>query len=676
MKNQILLFLIFLPIYIIATPLIQSTQLLFNVERTNSSTDDIGSKLRNAWYTQVSGRPFAYDVVVYNKEMTVLYPINKVVVKIELYIKDSHTIIDTHYGYFDYKKSRIHIKNISIKEAAKDARFKVTILTDSNANLITRDCSKYANNKSCYNSISKTYTSSTYAKDNFSIRPAGYHYTIAFQSDTPLIENTKSNHTNIHLAAGKRYTLTVKALRYDENNSNIMGYTSMGIEGNFIFNLNKTACTDTQNYKKTLHFVDGIVSTTFEINQTSQYRLNILDQNWTKVDQDAHDCLTNSSTISQGINDVQGCNITSEMILHNTSYIDQTIYTSPHHFEIKTISTSNPKNLDVIYMHTLSSNDIYMSKQIDINITAKSAKNKNLSNFTTGCMASTLDLNLYITSSPSLTRIKDTNKKLHYLHIVLDKNATHSIQQEKTIYPSAIEKTKFKKNQKGTAKLTINYNIDRSKIAASNPTTITIKQIQILSPSNVYTTYKKMIPMGKYIIPISTLFLYARVSASTKSFQSQEKSSIPIPQHIDIYCLNSNNTCIDMNNTAIYGRHTSQSSTGWWLASYIRNIPSNTASNITLRSDNNLTITNGTHFILPKAINTLTTITCPKRNVITSVFLDTATSSWLIYNNSPYFRIRCTGVSSWAGKGNKGYVLDGVKQSIAASVQPINRLSW
>jgi hypothetical protein len=180
--------------------------------------------------------------------------------------------------------------------------------------------------------------------------------------------------------------------------------------------------------------------------------------------------------------------------------------------------------------------------------------------------------------------------------------------------------------------------------------------------------------------------------------------TIDVSQLIDIYCfVPTDGSCYNNDNIPKYGLHTSESGTGWWLATHKENIETNKVQGITLFvEDDKISINNGNDVLIPldprdndsdpkNASNDQVSVTCPDRNIVAEVRLDEdKTAPWLIFGNNPYFRVRCSGNSNWAGSGNEGTVIGGAKtrggeattrdksnfSGGALGTQPTNRLSW
>ena len=687
----------------------------FNVERTNSADDEIGSDERNAWYTQVTGRTFAYDVVCYlaGDSPTEYVPYD-MPVKIDLMSNDKS--IDTRYAYFN-NSSRAHLTNVIVDEASKDARFVVRVPTDGTTIYNKNDCRQGLDAQACYKELLGKDPISVHshdAKDNFAIRPAGFKYTIG-GGDTPLIDNSTENDTEVHLAAGLSYKFYAKALgyNYEKDSPNIEGYTGANVERKLKFALNGD-CADSNDKTENIKFNYGVRDeAAFDINQTAIYTLNLLDNTWTAVDRNNSGCIPNSSKITTGINDLQGCNINSTMKINDIDYTDQTITVHPHHFAVDIDASSNPKGLEVIYMNSITGDNTKMSRQLDVNITAQAdGEDINLTNFTEGCMAKNLSLEFDFSSTPGLGDINDTNDGTRNLLLTVDGSAIQTIETQKTKYDEGIKAEAFKADQKGRAEIKVNYNINRVNTATVNPVTVKLNALHVASPDTTYDKIKNddnVVPSGEKDGPDGDTFLYARVRPESKTiFDREGNNAIPAVQMIDIYCLapQAPISCRDIDNNPNYGLYTSESALGWWLATRINTTKTNSIARITLIDKNNdLTIKNGEDFYIPSphpynnddapenASNLDITVSCPGKNVIAEIFLDEdKTDKWLIYDNDPYMYVRCMGNSEWAGEGgngSEGRVIGGARQNAAVilpgqaplngravSTQPTNRLSW
>lgn len=218
------------------------------------------------------------------------------------------------------------------------------------------------------------------SSDTLSIRPARYTMT----SPSSII-------------AGNPFTLTFQALGYAD--ATITDYnTTVNLiktlsDPTKICSVNDGDLTDENNVSITGSTFNDSISTitNARFNEIGLYNINLKDTTWTAIDQNV-DCIPDSnSTILSGITAKVGCNIED-----NT-----TITVTPHHFDVNA-TLSNFDGTTFTYL----SNDLNISAQLDLNITAKSANNKVLKNYDDTCYSKNTTITLPHSTVPNpLTKI-------------------------------------------------------------------------------------------------------------------------------------------------------------------------------------------------------------------------------------------------------------------------------
>ncbi|CAA6820253.1 MAG: Alkaline phosphatase (EC [uncultured Sulfurovum sp.] len=667
---------------------IDTDKVTFNVERTNTRDTTVNAE-RFPWYTQISGREFDYDVVSYDKDMTKENPLSNVVVRVSLRsIDDLDTQVDEEqYLYFSNEKTRTTFNDLKINSAHKDAIFRIFVPTDGNNTVLTIDCSSFATDyRGCYDELKaiakKRGTGFNDfpidAQDNFAIRPAGLHYGVSIDNENDIIDNIPPESIDKALAAGEGYYMDIKGKLYDDIESEIPTYTNSNIELGVVFNNTSGTCNDENDYNQTLPVSSGSAYTvSFKNNQVGIYTLSALDEEWTKVDQEAGDCDIGKSTVSAETDGTtkSGCNIGSEVTFNdNNTYENDIITFHPHHFDVNVSAGTKPENLEFVYMHSIEDTDSTMSAQIDANVTALSKSDTKLSNFTHECMAKDVQYSVNISTDPS--SLLDTFSLEHYIYVNVENTGDkieNNVSSEFTL-----SKDKFAQDENGTAPITLNYNIDRSSAAAMNPVAVTFNALNVSSEDAKYNTSVSDItePTGSSTQPDTKTFLYARLRASQKLYEGNRDLNpnnpiVTTPLAMDIYCEDTsaptNNLCVEMNGTIVqplYGIRTSLTGDYWWLAT--ASATSNEEGNVTLDNvnENNIAvpdnITDRTDVLdRDNAINLNVTVDCPDPNKITEIRLIDPSSPWIIFDNDPLYSVRCSGSGDWAGEGDERSVVDG-----------------
>ncbi|MBN2250106.1 MAG: hypothetical protein JW682_07185 [Campylobacterales bacterium] len=397
--------------------------------------------------------------------------------------------------------------------------------------------------------------------------------------------------------------------------------------------------------------------------------LNIFDKEWAAVDNDDTPMDCNASRAHTYI----------------CTY-DQVTFI-PHHFGVENIVLRNHRDGNFTYL----SNDLNMSAHLDVRISAENAEGNVTENFREGVLfyenPVTVELNVtdWNASLPNrhpldnAVDIKDINvSELLGFGGDDEANGTHTI-----TYASQ--------------RLLFNY--ERNNNQPVNPFKVPESDINI-SVASTYTASGKtavIIGSGVEKDDRNATFYFGRAKASL-DFYDVEGTVADTPITVQLYCSNSylfqpvNNDLFNgttlyctsfLPDAILYMGQTDLHS--WWLslghdeASGDGNIMLETPPAVALGSgtgsvDTDVNIINGVD-------NTIQVRHLSGSLPITyDIFLDTPanTNSWLIYNAdsptlapSPFYKVRFTGDSGWAGVGKTGHVLD-----INASTTERKRLKW
>ncbi len=202
----------------------------------------------------------------------------------------------------------------------------------------------------------------------------------------------------------------------------------------------------------------------------------------------------------------------------------------PHHFKV-TSTFLDFKNGAFTYL----SNDTNLSKmsaELNATITAQNANNATTTNYNTDCYANATNATINyqpLTIDPSANLIN-----LHYLETNSPISGTVGIGAG-TFTLLNLPKTIFSTNDKGSAKLNVLINFDRSDAKPVNPFDLNISKIQVADAS--YPTVK-----GEHTPDSNATFVYGRIHAY--DIQTNQAST-PDPVEIEVYGKNASNTFLN-----------------------------------------------------------------------------------------------------------------------------------
>ena len=662
-----------------------------NIERTNNQNEDAPG--RYAWYTQIAKRSIRYRLVAYEQNSTQEKPIRDLVAKVYLYdLANDQKISADHYFRFPITgaSSLLSNSNDGIDESIADTN--VTVTQDAifrievpqvEGNIVARGCEEGQSTAACFQAaLDEGATIKTIdARDDFAIRPAGYYYEINIANNAP-ITNNNSQVAGSSFAAGLGYRVAAKALPLDgtQDDATIAGYTT-SLQGVLQNGLDSAVCNDTSDLPINFGFVGGEANATLSIDRTGIYSLHIGDSSWTAVDQNGtrRDCIVNSALISNDSDSLSGCDISSRVTLVNQSYFDTNLTFVPHHFRVDIAKATNPSGMEAVYMNDINQSR-RMSAQTDVNVTAQSANDVQLTNFTDGCMAQRLNFSVDLRTNPQdITALLDEAASRQRMLLSQDDGTPVALDANITTGYS-IAASKFESSKLGRAEISLNYNITRSPIAPMDPIFATLGRISVVSPDIPYALApgSTVVPDGNTTTTVRHTLLYARARATQKLYEGfMDAGSVTTQLAIDVYCSDlTGTTCLDGMGQPRYGGRTSESSKGWWMATNYPN--TNGAATLNLVNTNNV---NGvtispSSVTIPgmsgsNALSDTIAVSCPtNEEQIVDIALGSSSSLWLIYDNVPLYRVKCSNGSEWAGLGRESTVLGGA--SAAASFDPNN----
>jgi len=580
-------------------------------------------------------------------------------------------------------------------------------------------CKTDNSDRECQQCIVDHYSYAYCSRDNFSIRPDGLKLRIGdnlqgTSGTTKWIASNQNNPTTKTLASGYNYPIEINATRYNSNTL-AAGYTNIKTNetiipnsdlsliratGNLLalaFNGNTVTCNDTTHRQlKTGVMLSGTNNAIdlLRRDNTGTYDLWMADNAWTRVDWDTAikpnfpgftnltDCITDSGN-SEG--DKIGCTTSSNKGTASFSNI-------PVHFVPYSISVSNmaignlPRNgaVDWLYMNDLKHTPT-MAVDINGTIGAVNYNGSITTNFVNGCEAQNVNLQLDFNSSAPDVMIAENlsdhtqeNIKLGYRletnndgsYVYGDVNKTSLI---------FISKTKFLKDNNGTAALQILYNIPKIWDKVLNPVRILynkLKSILINDGGLAISASANMID-NFYIEGINTYkraytFFYSRVfSPYSKDMPTVLTLNTQTTMSVLAYCDQNCTQYSSILDTSI------APDTNWYKVK--EHLPYSMGLIQNLRANKAATsIVSKTDIVFANIGTTdPVTIGYPMDGRTQVVRITIEPDLWLKYhsdpaqNGNPYFDIKFASPSyEWFGVGKTGNVID---------TKPIpnpNRLSW
>ncbi len=338
--------------------------------------------------------------------------------------------------------------------------------------------------KECMECIYGLKTYRMCSRDNFAIRPEAFdiQLTDSNSTHTPIPQGSAKR----NIAAGYDYDIDINATMYGSTvaapgyGKNFNGLDASGDSFGFKWTSPKGAsvCNDTEDRNKSVTFSNGMVDDTIKIDQVGEYTLLLRDKTWSKVDFDSSvmthhsgsyyasgtDCLLDTSVASTTSTTLNGCYISSNYPDQN--FTDYNVEVFPYEFKLDLTNHTPEAGKNFVYMADildLDNDDKNISYFFEGKIYPKGKLNDEpLSNFTDGCYAYDIDLNipndyngtqsmvneLYMKSDPSVE-----------VNGTINKNDTDSLLSTKF----------FKKDQNGSTQVYLRYNIKREIDKALNP---------------------------------------------------------------------------------------------------------------------------------------------------------------------------------------------------------------
>ena len=580
----------------------------------------------------------------------------------------------------------------------------------------------------CYNCLRKSFSTPICSRDNFAIRPESYHISLSDNNETysnkkvNILEN-RSNKT-ANLTAGYLYHLDVNATKFNDIINKALGYylNVVGDENTkkaqSLFN-DSSNCSDKANHNLNIYMLNGETigfenladnNTTPKngllLNNSGKYKLHIEDKEWTKVDQkgyeykpfkDHADCIDNSTLINNGnLNSTRGCDIKSN---YSSSYYDLNVNMHPYTFSLSSInSNSNPNSAaNYVYINDLNQtknlieDGTVMALNVNGNIVALGKNNKVLTNYTDGCSANNLAIDL------SYKTLKDANKTI--IKDVLGNSA----QLQYSMYVDNID-TSAKINNASNNKININFdkkyfdanissagsaifnsyfNYKRTYNGAINPFNIHFGLLNLTSPQDkssvdLITNY---IPTAKKDLNSTKTMYYAKVKSQSDFYDDIDTKIVKTPILVTVFCNE------DLEYCEKYGIDTKKDVTSeydWWTARKHSSSAGEGKADLTTNDTTKVIVypTTVENFIngIDKDVKIqdvgitnkpYTATILPTNNMIDNY-------PWLLFNKSKntvpdyLYKVKFVDTpSAWSGKGKTGHTIN-----VDASGRKSKKVDW
>jgi hypothetical protein len=604
-------------------------------------------------------------------------------------------------------------------------------------------CNSTSTDQICYSCLRDYFATPICSRDNFSIRPESFRIKITDSNETnntagiPLTVNDQTSgklNANIALASGYNYRADInvtlfndtgKAKAYhNENFKAESNLTTLGskTDNNTIAALefkDKTTCNDQTHRSYRLRFQNGSLDkdTYISHNNTGNYRFWILDSNWTNVDQANYpnktrfgDCVVNDvrdectdcdksnpSSSSRNGDSKLGCVINSN-VDNDGKYVELPLRFEPYQFGLNTVQFKQVPNRSILFMNDFNntyygsvlSSKLSMSTTFDGNVTAQAKGGSVTNNFTSGCSASDVTLDIQRLMHPTESYLLTSNVKFQqYLEVglnVVDKKEGNST-------TLTLPKSAFEDNYRGHAPIKLHTTIKKpygfgNKV---NPVQVNYKALIAKGyDANSSANMGTHIPDGNLTVDQNITYVYGKVTPEKRLYDNVEESYKNTSLSVDIFCDESEpglnpNDCKNLFNLDKISKGTEEKEGGWKQATIFANNELGTTD----LTASHLAEQNADPYVSAdvgaksKTINDIpfndnnatqndinVSVAGSARNSMVKVKFDPV--PWLIYDpEHDYYRVHFIGPSAWAGVGKTGHVTD----SESSDTQN-NRMRW
>jgi hypothetical protein len=588
----------------------------------------------------------------------------------------------------------------------------------------------------CYQCLKQYFAKPICSRDNFSIRPEKLHIAIKDNDDSnsttspTILVGTNASSTRLNLAAEYNYIIDGNATQYN-NTNNVTGYyasynslTAPTLQSKLLFTQAGT-CANSNDVNMDIIFRDGIIKYTatggvVNVNTANQfshanvgdYDYHIEDTNWTIVDQIGYtdktfpgvaDCI-DSGAVNLFYSTSADGNAKSGCYFHTA--IDLALSFEPYQFDINGTDdtdvinfTLRPNNASrYLFLNDLNNSTYYTGNNIGTqlnlmaavfsgNIAAEGKNGTVLSNFTSGCSASDVTINLIRTTSPTESILSgplfntELQQFLQYgpiTNTIYDKQVGEDVN---ITLPSVA----FTNASLGRARMQLYTTFKKSQNTPINPIKIQYNDLNATGYSNVSSAHMKTdyYPRGIQNYDQNITYVYGKISPKKRLYNNITESYEMTPIYVDIYCslLPADcNTSYNLN-TATLG---TDENANWYLASpFLANelgttnlVVSHLSEEITVprvAADGNLpALTNANVTFDNPATQNDVNISVIGANRPSVIKVQYNPVPWLIFNPlTDFYRVRFIGPSSWAGVGKAGHVTD-----TTSSTENARRMNW
>ena len=576
----------------------------------------------------------------------------------------------------------------------------------------------------CYQCLRDFHAKVVCSRDNFSIRPASYRVKISdnaqstdeTSTEIELGQNNDDTTSVATIAAGYNYKLDAIATSYLSDTTLALGYTrdftvpsSTDLVSTLQYDTSSgAACVDTNNTDWEVHFENGILNGTDQLNNlvihsnVGDYNYHIEDSNWTLVDQSRYafktfpnidDCDMNSNAIVGGT-DKSGCKTDSTIVVNGATYTDLALTYRPYEFNLENIqyvkhpdvarSYTYLNNFDNDYYSDLLSNPVDMSISFEGNISALGKNDILLTNFTDGCAAEDITLRLIRQTSPDESVLYDSIGNLielqQYLQHTSINNAFSSeeIGIDKNI---TVPKAAFRDVvNSGKASIFLHTTFKKPLNAVIDPFDIQYQDLNVSGGVLLQSSADLGIhvPDGNKTFDQNITYYFAKVTPQFKVYENVTTTSHITPIYIDIYC--STAPCVGYPDLNLSSQSTEETE-DWHDASPIFDNLNDGTTDLVAGTDAggvatpSVTPNDDVTFTSGPASRTDIEVSVAGPARPTTVGIDIQPVPWLLYDpvnafGYPHYQVQFIDSAGWSGVGNTGSVVETRSSSEA------QRMNW
>jgi len=625
-------------------------------------------------------------------------------------------------------------------------------LSNEDAEKYCNNCATYP--EGCYECLKIYFGRPTCSRDNFSIRPTSYSIKVSdinesnLSATSPLftelfIGNNHDDPSPHMLSAGYAYKIDAAATTYGTNDpvegytQDFMGMGSRNLISNLGFKDSGPSCADEEDHALAMRFFNGMIkgniddstdgsaTNTYAHTNVGNYAYHIEDLNWTRVDQDrsrtklgeplktfpgSDDCEGMDSlgsatydetrySVPAERNSRMGCGISSISTSGGKTYKDMPLQYQPYAFDLTQVFNVQRPNKNILFMNDFTnpfydpilSTKLTMSTSFEGNVTAIGKKdNMRLSNFTTGCMASAVTLDLNRTMSPEEDTITVAMPLQQYLEVGIV--VENKVEGMGTL---TLPQTAFENEDNGSAAIRLHTTLKKPTGEGSevNPIQVNYKVLKASDERATSTTHMSpnYVPEGNNTYDLNTTFVYGKITPGKRLYDNVETNFLMTPIFVDIFCdeTNAARPLPDGECANRYGLDTKtkgeNESTGWQQATiYDADELGHTTIEASHFGGENAnpfvsfndgvkdTTINDVPFDDPQATQNDINVSVEGSERNSMVKVEYAPVPWLIYDDeTDFYRVHFIGGTAWAGVGKTGHVTD-----TASSETKNDRMSW